>query len=221
MPTAINIRLSTVILSILLQTISLSATPPNPETVGSPPPETPHQTQISPQETLYQITLPGINGKKIALDLFKNNPILFVNVASKCGFTRQYKGLETLHNRYKKKGLIIIGIPSNDFYQEPGTEKDIQHFCKKNYGVTFLMTQKLSVKKGKQQHALFQTLTQLVPDKHIPSPAWNFSKYLVAPNATDINYYRSSVKPLDRRVLNAIKTMLPKVDQPTSNPRSK
>ena len=207
MNTAINIRLATVILSLFLHAISLATTP--------------NQTQTSPQEALYHITLPGIDGKKIALDVFENNPILFVNVASKCGFTPQYKGLQTLHNRYQKQGLVIIGIPSNDFYQEPGTEKTIQHFCKENYGVTFLMTQKLSVKKGKQQHPLFRTLTQLVPHKHIPSPGWNFSKYLVAPNATDITYYRSSVKPLDRRVLKAIKAMLPKVEQPTSNPRSK
>ena len=145
--------------------------------------------ELKPKEnmtSLYDIKINAIDGTPIDLNNYKGKYLLFVNVASECGFTGQYEDLQKLYDTYQDK-LMVIGVPCNQFGgQEPGTSESIQSFCKKNYGVTFLITEKVDV-KGKNQHPLYQWLT----DKDLngvenTSVKWNFHKYLV--NAPPFNY---------------------------------
>ena len=130
---------------------------------------------------------------------------MFVNVASKCGFTGQYEDLQKLYDTHKDK-LMIIGVPCNQFGgQEPGTVKEIQTFCQANYGVTFLMTEKVDV-KGKNQHPLYQWLTQQEKNGSSSSSVkWNFQKYLVGKKGELIDYYFSITNPLSDKIINHIK----------------
>ena len=131
-------------------------------------------------QTIYQFTVEDINGKPFALADLKGKKVMIVNTASKCGLTPQYKELEALYQQYKKKDFIIIGFPANNFLgQEPGSNEQIASFCSINYGVTFPMMSKISV-KGKNMHPLYQFLTQKskngVEDSKVK---WNFQKYLI------------------------------------------
>lgn len=131
-------------------------------------------------QTIYQFTVEDINGKPFALTDLKGKKVMIVNTASKCGLTPQYKELEALYQQYKDKDFIIIGFPANNFLgQEPGSNEQIASFCSINYGVTFPMMSKISV-KGKNMHPLYQFLTQKskngVEDSKVK---WNFQKYLI------------------------------------------
>ena len=131
-------------------------------------------------QTIYQFTVEDINGKPFALADLKGKKVMIVNTASKCGLTPQYKELEALYQQYKEKDFIIIGFPANNFLgQEPGSNEQIASFCSINYGVTFPMMSKISV-KGKNMHPLYQFLTQKskngVEDSKVK---WNFQKYLI------------------------------------------
>lgn len=131
-------------------------------------------------QTIYQFTVEDINGNPFALADLKGKKVMIVNTASKCGLTPQYKELEALYQQYKKKDFIIIGFPANNFLgQEPGSNEQIASFCSINYGVTFPMMSKISV-KGKNMHPLYQFLTQKskngVEDSKVK---WNFQKYLI------------------------------------------
>jgi glutathione peroxidase len=156
----------------------------------------------TPIEPIYNIKINSINKEKIDLSLFKGKKILFVNVASKCGFTSQYKGLQKLHETYKNQ-LVIIGIPCNQFMnQEPGTNEEIVAFCQKNYGVSFLMTEKVNV-KGSDQHALYKWLTSKEINGRKDSKVnWNFQKYLVNESGELIEVFASSIKPMDEKITN-------------------
>ena len=134
-------------------------------------------------QTIYQFTVEDINGKPFALADLKGKKVMIVNTASKCGLTPQYKELEALYKQYKDKDFIIIGFPANNFLgQEPGSNEQIASFCSINYGVTFPMMSKISV-KGKNMHPLYQFLTQKskngVEDSKVQ---WNFQKYLIGRN---------------------------------------
>lgn len=131
-------------------------------------------------QTIYQFTVEDINGKPFALADLKGKKVMIVNTASKCGLTPQYKELEALYQQYKDRDFIIIGFPANNFLgQEPGSNEQIASFCSINYGVTFPMMSKISV-KGKNMHLLYQFLTQKskngVEDSKVK---WNFQKYLI------------------------------------------
>ena len=131
-------------------------------------------------QTIYQFTVEDINGQPFALADLKGKKVMIVNTASKCGLTPQYKELEALYKQYKDKDFIIIGFPANNFLgQEPGSNEQIASFCSINYGVTFPMMSKISV-KGKNMHPLYQFLTQKskngVEDSKVQ---WNFQKYLI------------------------------------------
>ena len=131
-------------------------------------------------QTIYQFTVEDINGNPFALADLKGKKVMIVNTASKCGLTPQYKELEALYQQYKDKDFIIIGFPANNFLgQEPGSNEQIASFCSINYGVTFPMMSKISV-KGKNMHPLYQFLTQKskngVEDSKVK---WNFQKYLI------------------------------------------
>ncbi len=151
-------------------------------------------------ESLYAIQIQNINGKPISLSDFKNKKILFVNVASKCGFTKQYKELQRLSDQYTEQ-LVVIGSPCNQFgKQEPGDATQIQEFCSLNFGVTFLLTEKLEV-KGKNQHPLYTWLTSKERNgKKNSKVKWNFQKYLVDEKGMLIDYYLSTTNPASKKI---------------------
>lgn len=157
-----------------------------------------------PKESIYDIQINDISGQPIDLHQFKGKKILFVNTASKCGFTPQYKDLEQLHQEYGEK-VQIIGLPCNQFLnQEPGEEEEIASFCEKNYGVSFLMTEKIDV-KGKNQHPLYAWLTQKKKNGSKDSKVqWNFQKYLVNEKGELVAFFSPKTNPLDSAILDAI-----------------
>ena len=148
--------------------------------------------------TVYDFKMNSIDGKLIDFSTYKGKTLLIVNVASKCGFTPQYKELQQLHESYGEK-ITILGFPANDFGgQEPGTNTEIAQFCEKNYGVDFQMFEKIAV-TGKDQHPLYQFLKE----KTGSEPSWNFCKYLVKPDGT-IKFYPSKVSPMDKEIVDAL-----------------
>jgi len=157
-------------------------------------------SQTTPTVSIYDIQINNLNGEALNLSAYKNKYILFVNVASKCGFTGQYEDLQKLYNKYSDN-LMIIGVPCNQFGgQEPGTAQEIQSFCQANYGVSFVMTEKIDV-KGKNQHPLYQWLTDKAKNgKSNSSVKWNFQKYLIGPNGQLIDYYFSITNPLSDKI---------------------
>lgn len=161
--------------------------------------------QNKSNESIYDIQINSIDGKAMDLSDYKNKKILFVNVASECGFTKQYEDLQTLYDTYKES-LMIIGVPCNQFGgQEPGTASEIKSFCQKNYGVTFLITEKIDV-KGKNQHPLYAWLTQKsLNGSNDSSVKWNFQKYLIDSNGYFIDYYFSSTNPLSSNITKHLK----------------
>lgn len=149
---------------------------------------------------LIDIELNTLQGNRINFSDYKEKKILFVNVASKCGFTKQYEDLQKLADTFKDN-LIVIGVPCNQFgSQEPGNSKEIQEFCSINYNVTFPITEKLEV-KGDNQHPLYQFLKQKIKNnKKNSSVKWNFQKYLVDENGQLIDYWLSITKPLSKKI---------------------
>lgn len=161
-------------------------------------------TQADPVEPVYKYSLEGIDGKAINLADFKGKKILFVNVASECGYTPQYKELEELHQKYGSR-LVIIGLPCNQFgEQEPGTEAEIAAFCSKNYGVTFLLTKKVEV-KGDHQHPVYKWLTHKELNGKLDSEVkWNFQKYLVDENGRLIDVFYSLTSPMSNKITDLL-----------------
>lgn len=150
--------------------------------------------------SIYDIKINDINGDSLDLNQFKGKKILFVNVASKCGFTKQYDGLQELYEKHKDK-LVIIGLPCNQFGgQEPGSETEIKSFCRVNYGVEFPITEKIEV-KGSNQHPLYQWLTKKsLNGVKNSSVKWNFQKYMVDENGNFVDYWMSFTKPLSKKI---------------------
>ncbi|HPF97116.1 MAG: glutathione peroxidase [Mangrovimonas sp.] len=153
-----------------------------------------------PTQSIYNISINSIDNQPINLADYKGKKILFVNVASKCGFTPQYEDLEKLYETYKDK-LVIIGVPCNQFNeQEPGSAEEIKSFCKVNYGVTFLLTEKVDV-KGDHQHPLYKWLTEKeLNGKTSSSVKWNFQKYLVDETGHLVDFWYSMTKPLSSKI---------------------
>lgn len=152
-------------------------------------------------QTVYDIKINNLTGQPLDLSAYKGQHILFVNVASKCGFTPQYKDLQELSDTYKDK-LTVIGVPCNQFgKQEPGNASEIEHFCEVNYGVTFPITEKIEV-KGSGQHPLYQWLTKKEQNGVSNSNVkWNFQKYLVDPEGKLVDYYFSITKPTSKKIV--------------------
>ncbi|MBV7267720.1 glutathione peroxidase [Winogradskyella luteola] len=156
-------------------------------------------------ESIYDIKINSLQGKPIDLSEFKGKYILFVNVASKCGFTPQYKDLQKLHETYKDK-LVVIGVPCNQFgKQEPGNSNEITEFCEVNYGVSFLITEKIDV-KGSNQHAIYRWLTtKAINGKQNSTVKWNFQKYLVDKDGEFLDVFYSITKPMNSRITKHLK----------------
>jgi glutathione peroxidase len=150
--------------------------------------------------SIYDFKVPGLEGKEINFADYKGKKILIVNTASKCGLTPQYEGLETLYKTYKNK-LVIVGFPANNFgEQEPGSNSEIGEFCKRNYGVTFPMAEKVSVKGG-DTHPLFQYLISEAKKLGAEDPIqWNFTKFLVDENGKLVKVFPSKVTPTSEEI---------------------
>jgi glutathione peroxidase len=150
--------------------------------------------------TIYDFKVPSLNGGSIDFSAYKGKKILIVNTASQCGFTPQYSELQELYKKYEKT-LVIVGFPANNFGgQEPGSNSEIKEFCQKNYGVTFPMAEKVSV-KGDDIHPLFKYLTAEAAKMGIADPIkWNFTKFLVDENGKLIAVFSSKVKPMSEDI---------------------
>lgn len=162
---------------------------------------------IKPGNNAYDYSFQTLTGHHpLPLATYRGKVLLIVNVASKCGFTPQYASLEKLYEQYKDRGLVILGVPSNDFgSQEPGGDQEIAHFCKLNYGVTFPMTTK-EVVSGKQAHPFY-----LWANKQLgfgSAPKWNFHKYLINRHGKIINYFYSTTSPNAPRLIKAVENAL-------------
>lgn len=162
-----------------------------------------------PDAGIYPYSLNQIDGKPMPLTQFRGKVVLIVNVASQCGFTGQYKDLEDLYNEYKTQGLVVIGIPANNFgNQEPGNNSEIESFCKLNYGVSFPMAQKISV-KGKDIHPLYKYLTKQTSNRSARgSVSWNFNKFLIGKDGRVVERYSSMENPNSKRVRSDIEKIL-------------
>lgn len=153
--------------------------------------------------SIYDFKMNTIDGKPISLSEFKGKPVLIVNVASKCGYTPQYKGLESLYRKYKDKGFVIVGVPANNFgAQEPGTNEEIKTFCSRNYDVTFPVLSKVSV-KGDDITPLYSYLTQTGGDIK-----WNFTKFLIGKDGKVAQRFESKVEPESPEVIHAVEAAL-------------
>lgn len=149
----------------------------------------------------------AIDGKPMPLETFRGKALLVVNTASYCGFTGQYDGLQALWDQYRDKGLVVIGVPSNDFgQQEPGQEAAIQEFCAFNFDLNFPMTRKLTV-IGKDAHPFFQWLAAEMGNRGVPR--WNFTKYLIDPEGAVMGVWPSEVEPQSAELVAAIEAVLP------------
>ena len=158
---------------------------------------------------IYDLEMARLNGKKESLSAYKGKVVLAVNVASKCGFTPQYGGLEALYEKYGDRGFTILGFPCNQFFhQEPGDASQIEQFCSINYGVTFPLFAKLDV-KGPNQDPLYAELTQTPDDGgKAGNVAWNFEKFLIGRDGKVERRFRSRVTPEDPKLVGAIEQLL-------------
>ena len=148
-------------------------------------------------ENAYQFNFSQLDGEEISLSQFKGKAILIVNTASFCGLTYHYSGLEKLYQKYKERGLVIIGFPCNQFgKQEPGTSEEIKEFCNLNYDITFLMSTKVDV-NGKNAHPLFKYLKSELKGKLNDSVKWNFSKFLIDRDGIPFKRFSLTVEPED------------------------
>lgn len=160
-------------------------------------------------KSIYDFTMNSMEGTPIPLQKFKGKVVLVVNVASKCGLTPQYKELQGLYERYQSKGLEILGFPANNFLsQEPGSNKEIQQFCQRNYGVSFPMFKKISV-KGENQHPLYVYLTSKKENGLFDAPVkWNFHKYLISKSGKLVASIGPAKRVVDKKVIALIEKLL-------------
>ena len=153
-----------------------------------------------------QIEFNTISGEKQSLSDYVGKVVLVVNTASNCGFTSQYAGLQSLYEKYEKQGFVVLGFPANNFMgQEPGTDEEIQNFCTTNYGVTFPMMSKISV-KGKDQHPLYKYLTE---ESSVSGKiTWNFNKFLLDKEGNVVARFGTREKPLSSKITEEIEKLL-------------
>jgi glutathione peroxidase len=151
----------------------------------------------------------SLEGDRVDLASFRGRPMLIVNTASKCGYTRQYAGLQELHERYSDRGLVVIGFPSNDFGgQEPGSNVEIGAFCRTNYGVEFPMMAKVHT-KGPEKAPVYRSLTEQTPDGIRGELRWNFTKFLVDADGEVVARFEPAVEPMSPELTSAIEKLLP------------
>ena len=165
-----------------------------------------NKTMSDNTKTFFDFKINSINGEELDLSSFKGKTILLVNVASKCGFTKQYDDLQKLYDDFKEKGLIVIGIPTNQFGgQEPGSEKEIKNFCETNFNITFPMTSKYEV-KGANAHPIYIWAKDTFGKSTVPK--WNFHKILINKNGKIEDTFASFTGPLSNKVVKKIEQIL-------------
>jgi glutathione peroxidase len=159
--------------------------------------------------SLYDYRLDDIDGKPVSLQQFRGNVLLIVNTASRCGFTYQFEGLETLYKKYKDAGFVILGFPSNDFFgQDPGTNKEIKDFCTLSYGVSFPMFSKIKV-TGKDMHPLYRFLTEKGTNPRFSGAiSWNFNKFLIGRDGAILARFRTQDEPQSAALRSAVEAAL-------------
>ena len=164
-----------------------------------------------PEDSLYRLSTKSLDGEEVKLEDYRGNVVLVVNVASKCGYTPQYTGLQKLYEDLKDKGFVVLGFPSNDFGgQEPGTPEEIKSFCSDKYDVTFPLFEKVQTKDGDDQSPIYANLKKQSEEL----PTWNFCKYLVGKDGKVIKFYASKIKPDDADLRKAIDKALEPEDKP-------
>ncbi len=161
------------------------------------------------EKSLYDFVMKNIDGQEVKMEQYRGKVLLIVNVASKCGFTPQYAGLQKLYLKYRDQGFYVLGFPANNFLsQEPGTDEEIKNFCSTTYDVTFPMFAKISV-KGKDKHPLYRFLTEEATDPEFAGEiSWNFNKFLADTSGKIIARFGSKVKPEDEQLVTAIEIAL-------------
>jgi glutathione peroxidase len=158
------------------------------------------------EKLFFELKINNISGEELDLNQFKGKTILLVNVASKCGFTKQYTDLQLLYEKYKDQGLVVVGIPSNQFGgQEPGSNEEIKDFCETNFNITFPLTDKVDV-KGKNAHKLYVWAKDNYGSSTVPK--WNFHKILVNKEGKVHDTFNSFVAPLSNKIINEIEKIL-------------
>ncbi|MBX3354280.1 MAG: glutathione peroxidase [Phycisphaeraceae bacterium] len=164
------------------------------------------------KEDLLTVKINSLEGEAVDLEQYRGKVLLIVNVASKCGYTPQYAKLERLHQRFKDKGLVVIGVPSNDFGgQEPGSSTEIRDFCTRSYSITFPLMEKSQTKKGDGQSELYRVLES----KTGKLPTWNFGKYLVSRSGEAVSFHGSSVDPESDEMVKAVESLLAEAEPKT------
>ena len=163
--------------------------------------------QADDEKSLHDFTVTSIEFKDMPLAEYKGKAVLIVNTASYCGYTPQYEGLQALWDEYKDKGLVVLGVPANDFGdQEPGSEKNIKNFCKVNFQVDFPMTKKMVVKGGPDNAPVYEWLAHELGEES--RPKWNFHKYLIGRDGSTVMSFDSRVRPDDPVLISAIERLL-------------
>ena len=158
------------------------------------------------EKLFFDLSIKDINNEILNLSEFKGQTILLVNVASKCGFTKQYTGLQTLYDKYKNKGLIVLGIPSNQFGgQEPGSNDEIKNFCETNFNITFPITDKVDV-KGNNAHEIYKWAKDNFGNSTVPK--WNFHKILINKDGKIHDTFSSFTEPLSNKIIKQIELIL-------------
>ena len=157
------------------------------------------------KQLAYDFNFKDIEGKNIKLSDFKNKVIVVVNVASRCGFTNQYDDLQTLWTTYQNKGLIIVGVPTNDFKQEPGSNSDIKNFCETNFNISFPMTEKINV-VGSNSHPFFKWAKENYGKAAVPK--WNFHKIIIGKDGKIADTFSSITNPSSKRFINSIDNII-------------
>lgn len=169
-------------------------------------------------KSIYQINVMDIDGKDVKLKKYKNKVVMFVNTASQCGYTPQYEGLQTIYDKYKDRGFVVLGFPANNFGgQEPGSNEEIKDFCAKKFKVSFPMFAKISV-KGEDQHPLYQYLTsEQTNPKFAGEITWNFNKFLANEKGEIIARFSSKETPESKEVMSAIENALDNMSKKKSD----
>jgi glutathione peroxidase len=171
-------------------------------------------TEADQQGSAYDFSFSTIDGKPMSLSQFRGKAVLVVNTASFCGFTQQYKGLQALYDKYESKGLVVIGVPSNDFGgQEPGTPTQIKDFCEGAFGITFPLTEKVQV-TGPGAHPFYKWAVSVLGPKS--APGWNFHKYLVGRDGRVVHSFYSGFAPDSTEVVTAVEEELAKAEPATN-----
>jgi len=163
------------------------------------------KTNASYEQLAYEFSFKSINGGKINLQNYKDHVIVVVNVASRCGFTNQYEDLQNLWSTYKDKNLVVVGVPTNNFKQEPGSNKDIKDFCETNFNINFPMTEKMDV-IGRNAHPFFEWAKENHGRSAIPK--WNFHKIIIGKDGKVVDTFASITKPSSKKFINLIESQI-------------